>query len=187
MINKGAGARRARSARTGRIIAADGPVPDCPHPAGAPRVTTRTASAASPAVKRPPRPGPHRDPRVLAAVAVGGIVGALARAAFEDWFPVGSGFPWTTLLINLAGTAILAWVVVRVGERLPPSTYVRPLLGTGFCGALTTFSTMQIEAVRLSRHGHVAVAIAYPVASLLAGVLVTAYVLRAARHARWSA
>jgi len=150
-------------------------------------MTTRAASAAPPAVKRPARPGPHRDPRVLAAVAVGGIIGALARAALENRFPVGGGFPWTTLAINLAGAAILAWVVVRVGERLPPSTYVRPLLGTGFCGALTTFSTMQVEAVRLCRHGHVVIAITYLVTSLVAGVLVTAYVLRAARRARWAA
>lgn len=144
--------------------------------------------ATSPApVKRPVRPGPHRDPRVIAAVAVGGIVGALLRAELEDRFPVGGGFPWTTLVINLAGAAILAWVVVRVGERLPPSTYIRPLLGTGFCGALTTFSTMQVEAVRLTHHGHAITAAAYLIVSVAGGLLATAYVLRAARRARWTA
>jgi len=139
------------------------------------------------AAKRPPRPGPHRDPRVLAAVAVGGIVGALARAELEDRFPVGGGFPWVTLVINLAGAAILAWIVVRVGERLPPSTYIRPLLGTGFCGAVTTFSTMQVEAVRLIHRGHAATAAAYLAVSLAGGIVATAYVLRAARRARWAA
>jgi len=143
--------------------------------------------AAPPARKRPARPGPHRDPRVIAAVAVGGVVGALLRAVLEDRFPVGTGFPWTTLAINLAGAAVLAWVVVRVGERLPPSTYVRPLLGTGICGALTTFSTMQVEAVRLVHHGRAEIAVVYLVASVAGGVLATAYVLRAARHARWTA
>jgi CrcB protein len=146
-----------------------------------------TGLAAAPVRKQPPRPGPHRDPRVVAAVAVGGIVGALLRALLEDRFPVGAGFPWTTLAINLAGAAVLAWVVVRVGERLPPSTYVRPLLGTGVCGALTTFSTMQVEAVRLVDHGRAGVAAAYLLVSVAAGVTATAYVLRAARRARWTA
>src|ERR1700694_4676918 len=81
------------------------------------------------AAKRPLGSGPPRAPRVVGAVAVGGIVGALARAELEVRFPVGSGFPWTTLAINLAGAALLAWVVVRVGERLPPSTYPRAVLG----------------------------------------------------------
>jgi fluoride exporter len=150
-------------------------------------VSTDTRVAAPTAVKRPPRPGPHRDPRLIAAVAAGGVIGALARAVLEEAFPVGTGFPWTTLLINLAGAAILAWTVVRVGERLPPSTYVRPLLGTGFCGALTTFSTMQVESVRLIHHGRPGIAIAYLAVSVVAGVVATAYVLRAARRARWSA
>lgn len=150
-------------------------------------MTTGTQIAPPAPAKRPPRPGPHRDPRVVAAVAVGGIIGALLRAELEDRFPAGGGFPWMTLFINLAGTAVLAWVVVRVGERLPPSTYLRPLLGTGFCGALTTFSTMQVEAVRLIHHGRPGVAMTYLIVSVGAGVLVTAYVLRAARRARWSA
>jgi len=148
----------------------------------APVVVARPATA-----KRPPRPGPYRDPRVIGAVAVGGIVGALLRAGLEAWFPVGGGIPWTTLMINLAGAAFLAWIVVRVGERLPPSTYLRPLLGTGFCGALTTFSTMQVEAVRLTHHGHPATAAVYLVVSVAGGLCVTAYVLRAARRARWAA
>jgi CrcB protein len=151
-------------------------------------MSTSTAErAALTANKRPPRPGPYRDPRVVAAVAIGGLVGALSRAALADQFPVGSGFPWTTLLINLAGTTILAWVVVRVGERLPPSTYVRPLLSTGFCGGLTTFSTMQVDAVRLGHHGHPVTAVMYLVVSLIAGLAVAVLVMRASRRARWSA
>jgi CrcB protein len=124
---------------------------------------------------------------MLIAVAIGGIIGALLRAELSELSPAGTGFPWMTLLINLAGTAVLAWVVVRVGERLPPSTYIRPMLGTGFCGGLTTFSTMQVEAVRLVHHGRPFGAVTYLVVSLLGGVLVAAFVLRAARRARWAA
>ena len=137
--------------------------------------------------KWPPRPGPHRDPRVVVAVAIGGVIGALLRAELEQLFPAGAGFPWTTLLVNFVGTAILAWVVVRVGERLPPSTYVRPILGTGFCGGLTTFSTMQVEAVRLIHQGDPISAVSYLILSLVGGVLVAALVIRSARRARWTA
>ncbi len=173
----------------------DGAAPDTPaqraSAAGRPPGVSTGAAPAAPAepvaATRTARPGPHRDPRVIGAIAVGGIVGALLRAGLEAWFPVGDGFPWTTLVINLAGAAVLAWTVVRVGERLPPSTYIRPLLGTGFCGALTTFSTMQVEAVQLAHHGHAVTAGAYLTISVLGGLAVTAYVLRAARRARWAA
>ena len=79
-------------------------------------------------------------------MAAGGSLGALARVAIAREFPVHAGsFPWTTFVINVAGCVILAYVATRLLERLPPSTYRRPAIGTGFCGALTTFSTLQVE------------------------------------------
>jgi len=132
------------------------------------------------AAKRPPRPGPQQGADDTADGDRADHPRIAMRAGLEARFPVGNGFPWTTLMINLAGAAVLAWTVVRVGERLPPSTFIRPLLGTGFCGALTTFSTMQVEAVRLAHHGHVATAAAYLTISVAGGLIVTAYVLRAA-------
>ena len=42
------------------------------------------------------------------------------------------------------------YVATRLQERLPLSTYRRPLLATGFCGAYTTFSTMQVEILEIS-------------------------------------
>jgi fluoride exporter len=130
-------------------------------------------------------PSPHRDVRVIVAAGIGGMIGTLARATVEATFPPGSGFPTTTLVVNLAGAALLVWLVVRLSERLPPSTYVRPMLGTGFCGGLTTFSTMQVEAVKLLDHGHDVAGVGYLVTSCAGGLIATAYVLRAARRARW--
>jgi CrcB protein len=90
------------------------------------------------------------DPRELAAIFAGGMVGALARAGLGKAFPVHAGaWPWTTLCVNLAGAFALGVFATRLAERLPPSAYRRPLLGTGFCGALTTFSTLQIELLNL--------------------------------------
>jgi CrcB protein len=96
----------------------------------------------------------------------------------------GGSWPWATFTANLGGTALLAYFVTRLQERLPPSTYRRPFLGTGLCGALTTFSTVQIEAVSLARHGHTGLAVAYFAATVLLGVAVMFVVTKLVRRAR---
>ena len=64
------------------------------------------------------------------------------------------------------------------------SSYRRPLLGTGLCGGLTTFSTMQVETIRMLEHQHYGLAVGYTAASIAAGLLAvylaTALVRRAA-------
>ena len=111
------------------------------------------------------------DRRELAAIAAGGVVGAVARVWIGAHLLTSSTFPWSTFLINVAGTVLLAYSVTRLQERLPLSTYRRPFLGTGFCGAFTTFSTMEVQTLDLLRTGHVALAAGYLAASLLAGYL----------------
>lgn len=115
---------------------------------------------------------------------VGGCIGALARAGLDRAIPVGHGFPWATLVANLVGTALLAWFATRLQERLPPSTYRRPLLGTGLCGALTTFSTVQVELIRLGRDGDAGLAASYFAATLLGGLVLMFAVTRLVRRAR---
>ena len=114
---------------------------------------------------------PRAGRRLQAAIFAGGVAGALARAGLARLAPWnGHGWPWVTFGVNVAGTLLLGYAVTRLQERLPPSTYRRPLLATGFCGALTTFSTLQLELVELLRHGHVGIAAAYLAASLAAGL-----------------
>jgi CrcB protein len=108
----------------------------------------------------------HRT-RLQVAVVAGGIAGALARAGVAEAI----ASPWSTLAVNVAGTALLGWVVTRLQERLPPSTFPRPALATGFCGALTTFSTLQVELIRLVRDGRAATAAGYLAASLAGGLV----------------
>jgi CrcB protein len=115
------------------------------------------------------------DQAEIAAVFAGGFAGAIARAALVEALPHSpSQWPWATFLVNVAGAFALGYLVTRLQERLPLSAYRRPLLGTGFCGALTTFSTLQLELLRMLDGGHVALAGAYASASLLAGVLAVA-------------
>lgn len=123
--------------------------------------------------------------RLQVAVFAGGVVGALARAGLGDAFPWdGHGWPWTTFVVNVAGTLMLGYFATRLQERLAPSTYRRPLFGTGACGALTTFSTFQIELIKLARNGAPGTAIGYAVASIaigLAGVYLATALTRRVR------
>ncbi|MFZ0832249.1 MAG: fluoride efflux transporter CrcB, partial [Mycobacterium sp.] len=73
---------------------------------------------------------------------------------------------------------LLGYFTTRLLERLPLSSYRRPLLGTGLCGGLTTFSTMQVETLRMLEHRHYGLAAGYIVASIAAG-LVAVYVATA--------
>ena len=109
---------------------------------------------------------------VLVAVFVGGCAGGLARyAAVRAWPTGSSGFPWSTLLVNLVGAGLLGVLVVLAGT-VWRSRYARPLLGTGFCGALTTFSSVVVDADRLIAHGRTATAMGYLGASYAGGLVV---------------
>jgi CrcB protein len=122
------------------------------------------------------------DGRELAAIFAGGFAGAVLRAVIEDAIPHDPGsWPWATFAINIAGAALLGWLVTRLQERLPLSAYRRPLLGTGFCGALTTFSTLQIELLDMLDAGYVGLAFAYAAISLAVGVATVALVTNVVR------
>jgi len=112
------------------------------------------------------------DGRELAAVFAGGAIGTLTRAGLETLAaPEPGRWPWPTFIVNIVGAFLLGYFVTRLLERLPTSSYRRPLLGTGLCGGLTTFSTMQVETVKMLEHHHYALAVGYTVASITAGLI----------------
>jgi CrcB protein len=115
------------------------------------------------------------DRRELAAIFVGGILGALARYGLvQAWPPQPASWPWATFVVNIAGAFALGYLTTRMQERLPLSAYRRPFLGTGVCGALTTFSTVQVELFDMLDHGSVGLAFGYAGASIAAGALAIA-------------
>jgi CrcB protein len=112
-------------------------------------------------------------PRVVAAVSLGGALGAALRYALGEAFPIGAGgFPWTTFGINVSGALLLALLpafeVVRRHELLPP------LLGTGVLGGYTTMSAFADQVRDLADTGHTQTAAAYLVATLAAGIVAVA-------------
>lgn len=129
-------------------------------------------TAAAPTSDRAPRLRvlPRLDGREVAAVFIGGAIGTAARAALSEAFPHAAGsWPWPTFVVNLVAAVLLGYSVTRLQERLPLSSYRRPLLGTGVCGGLSTFSTMQVELVKMLDANEYGLAIAYAAASVAAG------------------
>jgi CrcB protein len=126
---------------------------------------------------------PGWDRRELAAVFAGGVAGALIRVGFlQLGAGAAPGWPWPTFAENILGTFLLGYFATRLQERLPLSAYRRPLLGTGFCGAFTTFSTMQLELLEMLDVHRYALAVAYAASSIIAGYasvhLATSFVRR---------
>lgn len=127
---------------------------------------------------------PH-DRRELAAIFAGGFAGAVARAELVHALPSDAGrWPWATFIANVVGAFALGYFATRLQERLPLSSYRRPLLGTGLCGALTTFSTMQLELLRMLDADRLATAAAYALVSVVAGFLAVALATNLVRRAR---
>jgi fluoride exporter len=128
------------------------------------------ASGAPPPAARPRLTLPRADRRTIAAVFVGGGLGTLVRAAVEAAFPhAATAWPWPTFGVNVAAAFLLGYCATRLQERLPLSSYRRPLLTTGFCGGLSTFSTMEVEILKmLSAHAY-GLAAGYTAASVAAG------------------
>lgn len=105
---------------------------------------------------------------VVAAVAVGGALGATARYALTLWWPLQpGGFPWATFWTNVVGCAVIGVFMVLITEAWSPHPLLRPFVGTGVLGGFTTFSTYAVDIRKLFGSGHPGTALAYLAATLL--------------------
>ena len=97
-----------------------------------------------PTTKAPTRQ-PHRasgpGAADLAAIAVGGGIGSVARYLLSAAFPAGLGFPWAIFAVNVSGCFCLGFLMVYLLEVWPPRRFLRPFLAVGLLGGYTTFST----------------------------------------------
>lgn len=112
----------------------------------------------------------HRDLPLLAAVAAGGVLGALARYGTGELLPQHPhGFPLATFGINVTGCLAIG-VLMGLTEHRPVHRLVRPFLGTGVLGGFTTFSTYAVESRGLFAD-HPVTALVYLFGTLLAAVV----------------
>jgi CrcB protein len=110
---------------------------------------------------------PALEVRLLAVVFCGGCAGTLARAGMtEAVTPRPGHWPWATFLVNVAGALVLGWVATHRS----PADRLRALIGTGFCGALTTFSTMQLEVLHMLDSDRIGLTLLYVSGSVAAGL-----------------
>ncbi|HEV2993816.1 MAG TPA: fluoride efflux transporter CrcB [Acidimicrobiia bacterium] len=115
---------------------------------------------------------PHYQVDLLLAVGLGGGLGTFLRYELSLALPAGSGaFPWAIFVVNVVGALILGFVTTLVLERWPPTRYVRPIVGIGFCGGLTTFSTWMVDTTQLIDAHHALTAVLYVVATLTTGLV----------------
>ena len=128
---------------------------------------------------------PRFDGREVAAVFAGGALGTVARAALVEAFPhSATSWPWPTFAVNIVAALLLGYFVTRLQERLPPSSYRRPLLGTGLCGGLSTFSTVQVELLKMLDAHAYGLAVGYAAASIGAGYAAIHVATSAVRRTR---
>ncbi|MGW1224283.1 fluoride efflux transporter CrcB [Streptomyces sp. NPDC001478] len=114
-----------------------------------------------------------RNPQtaVVAVVALGGAAGACARyGASLLWPTPAGGFPWTTLVVNVTGCAVIGVFMVVISEAWPAHRLVRPFFGTGVLGGFTTFSTYAVDIERLVDGGRARTGLAYLALTLLAAL-----------------
>lgn len=133
--------------------------------------------SADPAVPADPASGMARRGRstrpswaVLAAISVGGAIGAVARYSLAVAVPHRAGqFPWATFLTNVSGCLLIGVLMVLINEVWPARRLLRPFLGVGVLGGYTTFSTYSVDVQQLVTAGSTRDGLVY-----LAGTLVTA-------------
>lgn len=109
---------------------------------------------------------------IVVLLAVAGALGALGRFVLDSYVrskTKNTLFPWATVGINISGSLLLGFLAGLVLFQ-DGSSDLQTVIGTGFCGGYTTFSTASVETVRLVRAGRQSLALANAVSTLVLSV-----------------
>lgn len=110
--------------------------------------------------------------RTLAVVAAGGAIGAMARylVFVLATRALGASFPWGTLIVNIAGSFVLACLIEVMALRWSVSQEMRAFLVIGVMGAFTTFSTFSMDVAVLYQRGALTAVAGYVLASVVLSI-----------------
>jgi CrcB protein len=126
----------------------------------------------------------HPDPRAVAAVAAGALIGGPLRYGIDEWLPsTPDPIPLSTLAVNVAGSFVLAALLVVVFEAAWSVRYLREFAGIGVLGSFTTFSTWMVHLREQAAAGDWAWLGAYVIGSVVLGLAAAALGSTAARLA----
>ncbi len=110
---------------------------------------------------------------MILAIAAGGAIGAVARyfVMSTAGHLIGHGFPWGTVIVNVAGSFALGALIETMALVWSPSEAIRALLIVGVLGSFTTFSTFSLDIQSLITRGDFVQAGSYVIGSVIAGVV----------------
>jgi len=104
-------------------------------------------------------------------IFLAGMLGGIVRFQISRWLPSSPDFPWGTLVVNYFGIFCLVYLVKGYLASKGSSKGVILALGTGFCGGLTTFSSLLLDAVKLLDTGRYLSLVTYLLLSIGGGLL----------------
>ena len=104
-------------------------------------------------------------------IFLAGMLGGIVRFQISKWLPSSPDFPWGTLLVNYLGIFCLVYLVKGYLVYKGSSKGLILALGTGFCGGLTTFSSLLLDAVKLLDTGRYLSLVTYLLLSVGGGLL----------------
>jgi fluoride exporter len=110
--------------------------------------------------------------KIILAVAAGGAIGAILRHLVNGWSLhwFGSGFPWSTLFVNILGCFLMGVLVETSALLWSPGPALRAMIAVGFLGALTTFSSFSLDAATLYGRGALMTTAAYVIGSVVLSI-----------------
>lgn len=103
-------------------------------------------------------------------IGLAGALGAISRYLVGIFFYTSSPFPFATLFVNLVGCYALAYLSSRITYF---SSQLKTVIGTGFIGSFTTFSTLSVETIQLFEQGEVLLAFVYILVSIVGGIFMS--------------